>query len=206
MNSWNTANKFKGVKMIPPGIHFVYWRCVVLLLFAYAVKNCQLTAHSGLFDAISHIFCSVKSERDSQMSPRTGFFHNFDRCEVLAKRFNPSTEAFDPVSAEDAARIKAGLRDLDAGLGPYPYSSWKKWVGLTSRITPQTLGRLEPSRGLVHSVTQLVPETHKTSKTSDQSSSSCPKRAYLLPENLAKEDCEEHSPSLNEADSVSEHS
>ena len=141
------------------------------------------------------------SQRDRQMSPRTGFFYNFDRGEVLAKRFNPATESFDPVSVEDSARIKAGLRDLDSGLGPYPYSSWKKWVGLTSRITPQTLGRLEPARGLVHSVTQLVPEKHQTSRQS--SSSSCPKRAYLLPENLAKDDCEEPSPSLNEADSVS---
>lgn len=25
-NSWNTGEKFKGVKMIPPGIHFVYYR------------------------------------------------------------------------------------------------------------------------------------------------------------------------------------
>ena len=24
--SWNTADRFKGVKMIPPGWHFVYWR------------------------------------------------------------------------------------------------------------------------------------------------------------------------------------
>lgn len=26
MNVWNTAERFKGVKMIPPGIHFVHWR------------------------------------------------------------------------------------------------------------------------------------------------------------------------------------
>ena len=141
------------------------------------------------------------SEKDRQMSPRTGFFYNFDRSEVLAKRFNPATETFDPVSDEDTARIKAGLRDLDSGLGPYPYASWKKWVGLTSRLTPQTLGRLEPTAGgVVHSVTQLVPESHKTSRQSK-----CPRRAaaaYLLPENLAKD--EEPSPSSvkNEADSV----
>ena len=71
------------------------------------------------------------------MAPRTGFFYNFERSEVLAKRFNPSTEAFDDVSTEDTQRIKAGIKDIDSGLGPYPYNSWKKWVGLTSRITPQ---------------------------------------------------------------------
>ena len=26
MNSWNTGPKFKGIKMIPPGVHFIYWR------------------------------------------------------------------------------------------------------------------------------------------------------------------------------------
>ena len=26
--SWNTGPKFKGIKMIPPGFHFVYYRWV----------------------------------------------------------------------------------------------------------------------------------------------------------------------------------
>ncbi len=25
-NSWNTGERFKGVKMIPPGLHFVFFR------------------------------------------------------------------------------------------------------------------------------------------------------------------------------------
>ncbi len=26
LNTWKTGEKFKGVKMIPPGIHFVFYR------------------------------------------------------------------------------------------------------------------------------------------------------------------------------------
>jgi len=26
MKSWETGNKFRGVKMIPPGLHFVHYR------------------------------------------------------------------------------------------------------------------------------------------------------------------------------------
>lgn len=26
MKSWETAGRFKGIKMIPPGLHFVYYR------------------------------------------------------------------------------------------------------------------------------------------------------------------------------------
>ena len=28
-NSWTVGPKFKGVKMIPPGLHFVYYRCIL---------------------------------------------------------------------------------------------------------------------------------------------------------------------------------
>lgn len=28
MHSWNTGEKFMGIKMIPPGIHFVFWSAV----------------------------------------------------------------------------------------------------------------------------------------------------------------------------------
>jgi A1 cistron-splicing factor AAR2 len=26
MKSWNTGEKFKGVKMIPPGLHYIYYK------------------------------------------------------------------------------------------------------------------------------------------------------------------------------------
>jgi A1 cistron-splicing factor AAR2 len=31
-NSWTTGPKFKGVKMIPPGIHFVYYRYILHII------------------------------------------------------------------------------------------------------------------------------------------------------------------------------
>lgn len=30
MKVWNTDHKFKGIKMIPPGPHFMYFRFVIL--------------------------------------------------------------------------------------------------------------------------------------------------------------------------------
>ena len=26
LHSWNTGDKFRGVKMIPPGMHYIYYR------------------------------------------------------------------------------------------------------------------------------------------------------------------------------------
>ena len=49
------------------------------------------------------------------------------------------------ISSEiDRQRMKADLRSLDGSLGSYPYSSWKKWVSLSNRISDATLSRLEP--------------------------------------------------------------
>lgn len=31
LKSWETGEKFKGVKMIPPGIHFIFYRFVLFL-------------------------------------------------------------------------------------------------------------------------------------------------------------------------------
>jgi len=128
MNSWNIGEKFKGVKMIPPGIHFVYYSSV--------------------------------NVRDRVTGPRTGFFHNFCRGELVARRWNKKDEDIeDSVSEEDRQRMKADLKNLDQYLGSYPYSSWKKWVSLSSRISDATLRRLEPLNGKISSVTDVVPDS-----------------------------------------------
>ena len=123
--------------------------------------------------------------KDGQMAPRTGFFYNFLRSQVVAKRYDAFKEDFDDVPDEDVTRIRANLRDLDGGLGPYPYDSWKKWISLTNKISSQTISRLEPKSGKIHSVTQLVPETHKSSRSARGCKT---KRDYLLPENLNSEE------------------
>jgi len=41
MNSWHTGPNFKGIKMIPPGVHFIYWSSVS--------KEGQVAPRSGFF-------------------------------------------------------------------------------------------------------------------------------------------------------------
>ena len=43
--------------------------------------------------------------------------------------------------------------------GAYPYDSWKKWVSLSSIISAETVSRLEPISGQIHSVTELLPNS-----------------------------------------------
>ncbi len=79
--------------------------------------------------------------KEGSFAPRTGFFHDFSRGELLAKRFEASSEDIVDNSAEDTERMKFNLRDLDPHLGPYPYESWKKWISLTNRISDATISR-----------------------------------------------------------------
>merc|ERR550539_1091952 len=155
MNSWNTGPNFKGIKMIPPGVHFVYWSAV---------------------------------SKEGQTAPRTGFFHDFRPKEVIAKRYNQVKETFEDIlDEEEVRRLEINLKDFDRNLGAYPYDSWKKWVSLTNKISTATIKRLEPTTGLIQSVTELLPEEHKTCSSKLQNAegngsniSSMEPRSYLL--------------------------
>jgi len=137
MNSWNTGERFKGVKMIPPGIHFVYYSSVNL--------------------------------KDRAVAPRTGFFVNFSRGELVARKWDPSVEdVVDTVSAEDMDRMKADIKNLDKYLGVYPYNSWKKWVSLTNRISPATLVRLEPFAQKICSAPELISDPRSEEERGDK--------------------------------------
>ena len=49
-NSWSVGPKFKGVKMIPPGLHFVYYWCVFadpLVTFYRSVSVGQCREQAG---------------------------------------------------------------------------------------------------------------------------------------------------------------
>ena len=67
-NYWNVGPKFKGIKMIPPGLHFIYYRYVQF----YIIDQ---------FFMLSFIQSAVSKDR-SQTAPRTGFFHWFEPKEV----------------------------------------------------------------------------------------------------------------------------
>ena len=137
MNSWNVGDQFMGVKMIPPGIHYVYYSAVNL------------------------------AERST--APRTGFFHNFGRGEMLIRRWDPKVEDIvDDITEEDKIRMKDDIKNIDKHLGVYPYHSWKKWISLSSHISEATLNRLEPMTAKICSVADLVPDNSGGEGVHDQ--------------------------------------
>ncbi|XP_054760204.2 protein AAR2 homolog [Lytechinus pictus] len=127
-NSWNTGNRFKGVKMIPPGVHFVYYSAVNL-------KSRDCAPRTGFF----HCF-----------KPREIVIKRWDGgIEDLV-----DVKVTDSSNQDE----KAQLQEWDPFLGAYPYESLKRWVSLTNLISEDTVTRLSPLSGQIVSVAQLVPD------------------------------------------------
>jgi len=149
MNSWNIGDKFMGVKMIPQGIHFVYYSSVNLT--------------------------------DRTTGPRTGFWCNFSRGQVVVRRWDGNIEdVVDDVSEEDKVKLKDDIKNIDKHLGVYPYQSWRKWISLSSHLTDATLLRLEPRSKKVCSVADLIPDTTVQSQTQPPSSDSDPRLPAMV--------------------------
>ena len=53
-------------------------------------------------------------------------------------------------------------------MGACPYDSWKKWISLSSKISSETVSRLEPINGEIHSVTELLPSTCAENKEEER--------------------------------------
>lgn len=144
-SSWTVGPLFKGVKMIPPGIHFVY----------YSARNKQtdeIGPRTGTF-----IDFKQKSVVVRKWNP-------------IAEEL---TE--DGVSTEDVQRIEDNLKDLNKFLGPYPYEGYKKWVSLSNFITPELLNKLQPFNKRICSVTDFVSEVSNTQSRKSRKTSSSTK-------------------------------
>ncbi|KAL3885187.1 hypothetical protein ACJMK2_025279 [Sinanodonta woodiana] len=126
-NSWTVGPNFQGVKMIPPGIHFVYY--------------------------------SSRSN-NGDTGPRTGFFYNFQRQEIIVRKWDKYNEDVktDPVSEDEVERYRKNMENLDRFLGPYPYENYKKWVSMSSYVTADLLNRLQPENRRISSVTEFISE------------------------------------------------
>ena len=51
-NSWTVGPKFRGVKMIPPGIHYIYYRYTFCWLISHCISTC-LIYQSTIFTNLS---------------------------------------------------------------------------------------------------------------------------------------------------------
>jgi len=113
-NTWTVGPRFKGVKMVPPGVHFVHYS----------------SARPGEHDT----------------GPRTGFFVELKPQQVVMRQWNVATEALEEVTdaEQELNRHRGGLLALEPDLGPYPFDGLRRWLALTSKLSPAVVTRLRP--------------------------------------------------------------
>lgn len=162
------GEKFQGVKLIPPGVHFVY---------ASAIENKKHV--SSNFNSLANLNCG----------PRCGFIYNFKPREIVIKKWSTLEEDFDDsyqASEEEYERYRANLRDLDPYLGPYKYSSYRAYLALITKLTPDIVQDLTPDCNRLRSVPFYLPQDVPSKNNDDQAvpSASTPTRkgARLLNE------------------------
>ncbi|CAI9579180.1 unnamed protein product [Staurois parvus] len=132
LNSWEVGPRFRGVKMVPPGLHFIH----------YSVKRLRGAA--------------------GETGPRSGIFFFLEQRAIHLLRLDAQTEEMVATSKEEAENLREELPSLDPFLGPYPYESMRLWVSLTSHITKEDMLRLQPACGTIYSFPEVLPTEKMT--------------------------------------------
>ncbi|KAG8446199.1 hypothetical protein GDO86_013884 [Hymenochirus boettgeri] len=126
-NSWQVGPKFKGVKMVPPGVHFIHYSVV--------------GKGGGL----------------GETSPRSSMFLHLEQRDIRLLNWDPQEELMFAAPPEEAEKLRENLPSLDPFLGPYPYQSMRRWVSLSNHIKKDSVMRLQPVCGTIFSFPEVIP-------------------------------------------------
>ncbi|KAI7871351.1 A1 cistron-splicing factor [Spinellus fusiger] len=133
-HAWTIGPLFKGIKMIPPGLHFIYF---------------SATSKEGLQGVRTGFFKYFESK---EVAVREWNPHIEDLREE---------RELDP---EQVERYRKNIRDFDRNMGPYPLDPptyYQRWRTLTSYVTPGLVRRVLPNDGKVsHLPTQSAEESY----------------------------------------------
>ncbi|XP_051489215.1 protein AAR2 homolog [Apus apus] len=127
-SSWAVGPQFRGVKMIPPGLHFLHCSA------GRAGGGRETGPRTGLFLSLQRREVRVL------------------RWDAASEALGPA-----PPAAGQAEAFRENLREMDPFLGPYPYETLKKWVSLTSFISEAAVKELQPESGQICAFSEVLP-------------------------------------------------
>eukprot|EP00898_Chlorokybus_atmophyticus_P008297 jgi/Chlat1/8469/Chrsp80S07878 len=132
---YRVGPQFSGVKMLPPGAHFL----------SYTAANSN-PAHA-----------SVAPYPEA-------FFVHLAPGQVVVRKWDAQLEKLVPLNdpAEEERHVAAVRRfEFDARLGPYDLSRTKEWRTLSSYISPGLISRLEPIGGVISIASEPEPNSSR---------------------------------------------
>ncbi|CAO3588097.1 unnamed protein product [Absidia cylindrospora] len=121
-NAWTIGPLFKGVKLIPPGLHFIY--------FSTTSKEGVQGIRTGFFK-----YFDVGEIVVREWNPKVEDLYG--------------ESELDPSQVE---RYIINIREFDRNMGPYPLDPptyYQRWQHLTNHITPGLVKRILPNNGRV---------------------------------------------------------
>lgn len=121
------AERFRGVKMIPPGAHFV---------------SC---ASRGPYGDMAPKVGFIHYYRQQEIVIREWNAET----EELTVRTKGDADM-------EKQRIRDNLKDLDVYLAPYDYSAMAKWKALSEYILESVVNRLSPANGIIRNCVDLL--------------------------------------------------
>ncbi|KAI9102677.1 A1 cistron-splicing factor [Phlyctochytrium arcticum] len=131
--AWTTGPKFLGIKLVPPGSHFVY----------YAAKGAGLGAGGGVRTGWWRIF------KEGEI--------------VVKKWNTDAEDVFEDseMDPDEVERCKLSVREMDRFLGLYPLtpegddpvSPYQKWLNLTTKIRASDIKIILPKNGKLSAMT-----------------------------------------------------
>ncbi|KAF9401256.1 a1-alpha2 repression [Mortierella sp. AD011] len=153
VNCWNTGPRFRGIKIIPPGAHFVY----------YSLHNTRSAKSNTDETAKEAGTVEVTEGGPTGGDIRIGFWHQFESGEVVVMKWNAYNEEMElEKDQEQIARYKAGIQEFDPFLGSYPLlppeSTYPAWIKLANHINRTTIESIFKDDGFVNSQDDLLDE------------------------------------------------
>eukprot|EP01138_Halocafeteria_seosinensis_P000968 gb/GECG01000991.1/.p1 GENE.gb/GECG01000991.1/~~gb/GECG01000991.1/.p1 ORF type:complete len:438 (+),score=66.17 gb/GECG01000991.1/:1-1314(+) len=142
--SWQAGPYFRGIKMIPPGMHYFHYS----------------PTHRG-------------GQQGESVAPCTGFFFELQRGTIKVLQWDQDTEDFldeSKLSAETVAQQQEAVRSLahDRYLGPYSQENTQRWLKLSYFVTGDVLRRLEPVSGKIVSNNSGIEEASDTNAGAEE--------------------------------------
>ncbi|KAI8344021.1 A1 cistron-splicing factor [Chlamydoabsidia padenii] len=121
-NAWTIGPLFKGVKLIPPGLHFIY--------FSTTSKEGVQGIRTGFFK-----YFDIGEVAVREWNPKIEDLYG--ETEIDPSQVN---------------RYIINIREFDRNMGPYPLDPptyYQRWQHLTNHITPGLVKRILPNNGRV---------------------------------------------------------
>lgn len=129
---WKTGDRFKGIKMIPNGFHYIRWR-------NNEIVNDDVTISGKDANRV----VQVSEGGTTSIIPLMNFFVFIEQSQIFTFRWDSSVEDLVRLETDESERYKEGIRrmEFDQYLGPFPSDSiqLKSWKLLTNHITNETI-------------------------------------------------------------------